>query len=186
MKRHITSRLAIVLCVLLLMVAAVGCGQKDEINNNTGAAGDPQSTPGLENQQPEQPEQQKQQIKVYYTDEEMTGLIEQTSEIVYETDSEKIEAVFKALQSGGTDGAVSLWENVKLLTAKIENGAVTLDIELPDEARFGAPGEALALEAIEKTMFQLEEVVSIDILVAGEKVDSLMGHETLEHPIVKP
>ncbi|MCQ6560319.1 GerMN domain-containing protein [Paenibacillus mendelii] len=183
MKRHITSRLAIVLCFVLLMVAAVGCGQKDEINNSTGAAGDPQTTPEPENQQPEQ---QKQQIKVYYTDEELTGLIEQTSEIVYENDTEKIEEAFKALQSSGSDGAMSLWEKVKLLSAKIENGAVTLDIELPDEARFGAPGEALALEAIQKTMFQLDEVASLDILVAGEKVDSLMGHETLDHPIVKP
>ncbi|UVI27806.1 GerMN domain-containing protein [Paenibacillus spongiae] len=185
MKRHITSRLAMILCLLLLALVAAGCGQKETADNQSGAAGQPDTTPGAENQQPE-PEQQKQQIKVYFTDEEQTGLIEQSSEIVYENEPEKIEAVFKALQSGGSNGAVSLWENVKLLSAKIESGVVTLDIDLPDEARLGAPGEALALEAIEKTYFQLEEVSSIDILINGEQTDSLMGHEGLDHPIVKP
>ncbi|GJM74873.1 hypothetical protein HMSSN036_70890 [Paenibacillus macerans] len=65
------------------------------------------------------------------------------------------------------------------------NGELALDIELPDEARLGAGGEALAIDALKKTMFQFDEVKQIEVTVGGEKVESLMGHADLEHPITR-
>jgi hypothetical protein len=39
------------------------------------------------------------------------------------------------------------------------------------------------MQAIPKTLFQFQEVKTIELLVDGKKLDSLMGHVDLPHPI---
>ncbi|MFC4101021.1 GerMN domain-containing protein [Paenibacillus xanthanilyticus] len=133
-------------------------------------------------------EEAKTPVTVYFTDEEQTGLSERTRELAFPANDSKskVEAAFQALQQDGDNGEVSLWKHAELLSVKVDGTTVTLDIHLPDEARFGAPGEALAIESLTKTLFQFDDVDAIDILIDGEKADSLMGHEMLDHPIVKP
>ena len=118
-------------------------------------------------------------------DDELISLKELKADIEYADSKEKIEEAFKALQKDGPKAEMSLWKNVKLLNVKVEGEAVTIDVHLPDEARLGAPGEELAMESIQKTMFQFDDVASLDILVDGEQVESLMGHDELDHPIKK-
>lgn len=60
-----------------------------------------------------------------------------------------------------------------------------MDVHMPDEARLGAGGEQFALDALTKTMFQFDEVKSVELLVDGAKVESLMGHVDLEHPLTR-
>ncbi|MNY78319.1 hypothetical protein D3C86_2185150 [compost metagenome] len=55
-------------------------------------------------------------------------------------------------------------------------------MKIPEDAHLGASGEDLALQALLKTSFQFDEVKTVDILVDGKSVDSLMGHVELEHP----
>ena len=83
------------------------------------------------------------------------------------------------------DGKVPLWKGVTFNRVELQDGVLTVDVTIPDAVRLGAPGEALALEAITRTAFQFEDVDALNILVDGEETDSLMGHETLEHPIHK-
>lgn len=45
--------------------------------------------------------------------------------------------------------------------------------------------EQFALEALKNTLFQFDEVKSIELLVDGEVVESLIGHAELEHPILR-
>lgn len=66
---------------------------------------------------------------------------------------------------------------------KLSDGTLTVDIHIPDDARLGAGGEAFAIEALTKTLFQFDEIKAIDVLVDGQAAESMMGHVTLEHPI---
>ncbi|CAH1195971.1 hypothetical protein PAECIP111893_00787 [Paenibacillus plantiphilus] len=202
-KRYL---LVSVMIVVVVMISACGA-TKDGNKNGVGAAGtgtteenpnatndtpntseDPNATeeqPST-NDDPKEPEMTKETIKIYYPDDELMELGEQTAHIQYENDSKKAEAAFLALKKDGSNGEVSLWKDIELLSAKVEDGgAVVLDVHVPDEARLGAPGEVLALEAIQKTMFQFDGFQSLDILVDGKQTESLMGHDTLEHPYKK-
>ncbi|MBP1999606.1 outer membrane usher protein FimD/PapC [Paenibacillus shirakamiensis] len=122
-------------------------------------------------------------IQVYYTDDQMMELKEAKREISYEDSHEKYEAAFKALQTSGDAKLFSLWEKIKLKSLKFKSGELTLDIHIPDEARLGAGGESYALDSLRKTYFQFDEIKSIELLVDGAQVDSLMGHADLDHPL---
>lgn len=200
-------------CLLLIiaLLALAGCGQKPAAmpadtgnasnaaeggaNNGQGPAADSSQGAGGEGagqtdaSGPQQTsEQVKLTVKVYFTDNDLIELkpAEREIEVPKGQEDLKYEEAFKALQSADP-GLISLWEKVKLNSAAFSeaNGELALDIELPDEARLGAGGEALAIDALKKTMFQFDEVKQIEVTVGGEKVESLMGHADLEHPITR-
>lgn len=78
---------------------------------------------------------------------------------------------------------VPLADALGFKSAILKDKKLTLDITVSGEGRLGAPGEAMLLQAIQKTLFQFPEVDSIDILVDGKPVESLMGHMDLPHPM---
>ncbi|WP_138492904.1 GerMN domain-containing protein [Paenibacillus pinistramenti] len=133
-------------------------------------------------------EQITETIKLYYADQDFVDLKETTRQIQFE-DSEdsagKYKAAFEALQDSTDSGLVSLWAKVQLLSVKFADGEVTIDIHLPDEARLGSDGELMALESLQKTMFQFNEVTSIELLVDGQQLETLMGHADLLHPMTR-
>jgi len=131
------------------------------------------------------PEAKTESIKAYYTDPDMMELVEGTTEISYKEDQEKYEAAYQALQKSGNAEMIPLWEKIGLKSLKFENGALTLDVTVPDEANLGAGGESFAVDAIKKTFFQFDEVQSLQILVDGQQTESLMGHVDLENPMTR-
>lgn len=155
----------------------------NEAGTGTDAADE---SPANQEAEPPTPEVKKEQISLYYTDDEMLDLHEQKAEIEYSDNKQKLEAAFAAMKKDSDKGEPSLWKHAELLSVKQDGTAITLDLHLPDDARLGAPGEMLALDSLEKTYFQFKDVTSIDLLVDGEAVDSLMGHMDLDHPITKP
>ena len=114
----------------------------------------------------------------------MMELVEGTAEITYKEDQEKYEAAYQALQKSDKGDMVPLWEKIGLNSLKFENGALTLDVTVPDEANLGAGGESFAIDAI-KNLFQFDEVKSLQILVDGQQTESLMGHVDLENPMTR-
>ncbi|MNH79781.1 Sporulation and spore germination [compost metagenome] len=124
-------------------------------------------------------------IDAYYTDDQMLELKKVQKEIKYESDQDKYEAALKSLQSSGDSKLFALWEKVNFKSVSLKDGMLTVDIHLPDEARLGAGGESLALDALKKTSFQFDEVKSLELLVDGQQVDTLMGHVELEHPMTR-
>jgi hypothetical protein len=186
-----------------VMLIGAGCGQKP------GAA--PDNTPGQVTPAPDDqtgqsnngtsngsggsstgsgsevttPEAKTESIKAYYTDPDMMELVEGTAEISYKEEQEKYEAAYQALQKSGNAEMIPLWEEIELKSLKFENGALTLDVTVPDEANLGAGGESFAVDAIKKTFFQFDEVQSLQILVDGQQTESLMGHVDLENPMTR-
>ncbi|WP_339166278.1 GerMN domain-containing protein [Paenibacillus sp. FSL R5-0341] len=129
---------------------------------------------------------QKKTITVFYTDEEELELHKATAEISYASDDAKYKAAFESLQQSKDAKLVPLWaKEIELKSVQFKDGALTLDIHLPDTARLGAGGESYALDALKQTFFQFDEVKSLDLLVDGQQSESLMGHVDLEHPMTR-
>lgn len=137
------------------------------------------------NQTNSKEEVQKREINVFFANADWTDLIERQIEISYKTDNEKIEQALDALQKDENSVETSLWKQAQFNKVTVQDEVIMLDIHLPNSARLGSTGEDMALQAIQKTVFQFDEIKSLDILVDGNVVDSLMGHVELDHPIMK-
>lgn len=131
------------------------------------------------------PEKQSQSIEVYYTDLQVMDLVSAKATISFTNDVEKYTEAFKALQSSENTDLVPLWGKIELKSLEFKDGQILMDIHKPIEAQLGAGGEAYAIGALAKTYFQFDEVKSIELLVDGEKVESLMGHVDLPHPMTR-
>ncbi|GAB6990235.1 GerMN domain-containing protein [Paenibacillus pini] len=196
----------------MVVVVGTGCGQKpdtsaepapteqgstsntpDDSTNTANAAGSEQpsntvnttnngtTTTTVETSTTEK----KQKIDVYYTDPQELELKKSQQEIKFSDDIHKYKEAYKALQNSLDKELIPLWSKIELKSLDIKNGALTMDIHMPDEARLGSGGEQYALDALSNTMFQFDEVKSLELLVDGKKVESLMGHVDLEHPMVR-
>lgn len=197
---------------IMLIAALAGCGQKPEAapnepsatstapadnsantasqDGNAGGTQGAQGADGAASSDPAEsaPSEQTETIKVYYADQDFIDLTEAAREIHYsaaQDSTDKYKAAFEALQDPGDTGLFPLWGKMQLLSVKFSGGEVTLDVHMPDEARLGSDGELMALDSLQKTFFQFDEVNSIELLVDGQKLDSLMGHADLLHPMTR-
>ncbi|MDR0270681.1 GerMN domain-containing protein [Paenibacillus sp.] len=143
------------------------------------------SASGTSSQTKQDPTAKKEIIDVYYTDPQELELKKSQKEISYENETGKYTGAFKALQSSGKSELIPLWGGIELKKLEFKNGEITLDIHMPDEVRLGAGGEQFALDALTQTMFQFDQVKLVELLVDGAKVESLMGHVDLEHPLTR-
>lgn len=129
---------------------------------------------------------EKKSIVVFYTDPEELELHKASAEITFASEDEKYKEAFASLQQSKDDKFVPLWsKDIELKSVQFKDGALTLDIHMPDTARLGAGGEVFALDALKQTFFQFDEVKSLDLLVDGKSSESLMGHVDLEHPMTR-
>ncbi|MBW4085608.1 GerMN domain-containing protein [Paenibacillus sp. S150] len=200
--------------VLLLVIAgcgdkpaaapAEGAGQGSTVANGAGGAygsnaggedaaatataqptTEPATASPAATEQPAAPDKQTQNISVYFTDPQQMELVPAKASISFADEAEKYSEAYKALQSSGNADQIPLWAKIELISLEFAGGQITMDIHKPDEAQLGAGGEAFAINALAKTLFQFEEVKSIEVLVDGEQVESLMGHVDLEHPMTR-
>ena len=128
----------------------------------------------------------EQEVIIYGTDVDQLEVVERAELLQYTSDEDLLKAAIHSMKQGDGDQIKSLWESIEFLSIELADGLATLDIHIPDDARMGAPGELLALQTLQSTLFQFEFIHSIQLLVDGEQVESIMGHVELEHPIVKP
>lgn len=131
-------------------------------------------------------ERKEQTVDVYVSDDQLTTLKSYKKKIQFANDDEKYKAAVKTLQSPVHDKDIPLWKGIEFKSLKMDKGTLNIDIHISANVHLGAGGERLALAALEKMLFQFKEVKAIDIRVDGKRVESLMGHVTLEHPIKRP
>lgn len=176
--------------LLTVIMLATACGQKQQAgspnnsNVTTPSAAEPQSDSQSQDHT-QGKDQTTETIDVFFTDDQITDLIKEPTDITYSNSSEKYLASLKALQTTNNDKLMSLWEKITFKTAEFKEGIVTVDIHIPSEARLGSGGEALAIDALKSTLFQFSEVEGIELLVDGNKAESLMGHVELEYPMTR-
>ncbi|RKN72401.1 GerMN domain-containing protein [Paenibacillus ginsengarvi] len=122
-------------------------------------------------------------LKTYYADDNLDKLIERQTSVTVQNDSDKYAAALNALKTPPETALSSLSKGITYRSVKFDKGNVTIDLTIADTGRLGAPGEDLLLQSIRKVLFQFSEVQSIEVLVDGKKIESLMGHVSLPHPI---
>lgn len=172
------------LAFIVLACTLAGCGAQDKPQEQPGSAVEEPASTAAPSPEPTAVVNERE-ATIYLTDAELLETVERTVKLTYESESDLIKAAIAALQKDDGENALSLWKPIEIKSAELAEGQVTVDIHIPDEARLGAPGELLAIETLQKTLFQFEFVQAIDILIDGEAAESLMGHVDLEHPIKK-
>jgi spore germination protein GerM len=170
-----------------------GCGDKPTNNGTKSqgsapAASSSQTIPPPAAVQPQAPAEKapiQHSIKAYYGDDQATKLVEKEVSINYKEEKDKyMTALWTLKKAPANSGKLApLAESLGFKTAVLKDKKLTVDLTISKEGRLGAPGEQLLLQAIQKTIFQFPEVDSIDILVDGKAVESLMGHMDLPHPM---
>jgi hypothetical protein len=178
------KKLIPMLFILACFLALVGCGKAKQ--TVTAVSNPPEATATVLPTPTETPAGAKPtQLNLYYGNEAGDALI--TKEVTLEQSSASspyLEAL-NALIKSPDDKSVALFAGFTFQSAELKESTLTIDLTLPEEPQLGAPGEELLLESLKKTMFQFEEVQTIEVLVKGQKVESLLGHVDLPHPIVK-
>ncbi|WP_438490991.1 GerMN domain-containing protein [Paenibacillus sp. IHBB 3054] len=153
---------------------------------NTPATAEPVSTDApVATDKPVEVDKQSQSISTYYTDSQQMELVKAAAKINFANDTEKYTEAFKTLQNSDKADMIPLWSGIELKSLKFTDGQILMDIHKPAEAQLGAGGESMAISALAQLFFQFEEVKSVELLVDGEQVESLMGHVDLVHPITR-
>lgn len=168
---------------LTLIALLSGCGQAKTPAQGSGEQVQPPVTQPTPTPVPTVPENKQMKVKVYYGDENAEKLVEQEASITYKEDGDKYAAALKALTTSPDSKQLALLKGFTFNSVTLKNGMLTVDVSMAPESRLGSGGEDLLLQAMKKTVFQFSEIQSLDILLDGKAVDSLMGHMDLPHPI---
>ncbi|MFC9776150.1 GerMN domain-containing protein [Paenibacillus chitinolyticus] len=177
----------------LVLAVASGCGQKQQplASNNGGSTPEPvqtvspspEPTISVKPSPSPTPEAKQTEIKAYYSDPDLTKLVEKNVKISYKTEGDKYKSALEALKKSDDTQAVPLFKDVTFQSVKFEKDELKLDLKLGEGAQLGSGGEQFFLDALKKTVFQFPEVKAIYITKDGGQVESLMGHMDLPYPI---
>lgn len=174
--------LFIIICTLCAF--SVGCDNRP--SSNTAQGSNLKTNEEADENKEAEKQIDSQKIEVYYADVQVSTLEKDVQSITFTNATNKYSETYTALQKSDQENLIPLWGNIDLLSVAFNEGKLTLDIHIPDEARLGSGGEVLAMEALTKTFFQFSEINSIELLVDGKETDSLMGHTELDNPILRP
>jgi spore germination protein GerM len=181
MNKKLISMLCIVGCIVVIS----GCGKMKQ-TAVVAASATPEVTQSATPAPSETPEAVKSvPLKLYFGNAEGDSLVSKAVTLEPAKDKTIYLEALNELTKSTDDQNVALFAGFTFLSAEINNGTLTINLKLPEESQLGAPGEELLLDSLKKTMFQFAEINAIEVLVNGEKVESLLGHMDLPHPITK-
>jgi ABC-type glycerol-3-phosphate transport system substrate-binding protein len=180
MQKRIKTMLLILGCFLLLM----GCGKVKQ--TNTAAEGSSNPDVSVSPVPTIAPEVGKPiTIILYYGNENGDELVPKEVTLEPSTNTSQYLETLNALTKSSDEKAIALFDGFTFHSADLKDSTLNIDLTLPTESKLGAPGEDLLLQSLKKTLFQFKELSAIEVLVDGKKVESLLGHVELPHPILK-
>lgn len=183
MRQSLAASTVLLCCLCLL----AGCARK----SGEGPTPPPGSEPSPEQGKGAGPGSMSGgETAVYLIDPENGCLALVKTEINADGREGRIRGIVKALVSAEetAERIRPLPDGATLANVSVEAGTATLDFE----EDFAAPGfwagsslEQLRVLALVNSVTELKDVQRVQLLVAGEKVDSLGGHIGLEEPLVR-
>ncbi|MEX2460346.1 MAG: GerMN domain-containing protein [Paenibacillaceae bacterium] len=178
------KKLITVLCIVGCVIVLGGCGKGKQSITAANATPDVTiSTTSVSTSMLETPK--LMQMNLFYGNVEGDALVEKTVALKPDSVEPPYLEALNGLTKSPDDQCVALFAGFTFQSVVLKGNALTIDLSLPKESLLGAPGEVLLLEALQKTMFQFTEIQSIEVLVNGQKVESLLGHMDLPHPIAR-
>jgi germination protein M len=183
------------LVFLVVMVAALlavgGCNLTSKLQSLQGEApAQPEGLPDLTAESVETllPPPEKTEVTVYFKDNEGRFLVPSTAEI------DKVPGIAKAtldvLIAGppqGVDKVASIPVGMQALGVNIKSdGTCVVDLTGPAAgSELSAKEEALVVYAIVNTLTEFENVERVQILVDGQKKQTLAGHIPIDEPLLR-
>lgn len=183
--------LALVLIVIFISASVTGCGSGSKSNANLPYLGEksgnaieaPKSTPA----QPEPAKQsgEKATIALYFGDKD--GYLAVEMRTITKTPGIAQAAIKELIRgpSPGTGLYATMPSGSTLNSIKIEGGVATVDLsrELTTGHKGGSSGEMATVYSIVNTLTQFPSVQKVQILIDGQKIESLSGHLDLTRPL---
>ncbi len=127
-------------------------------------------------------------IKVYYPDDNATGLVA-VEKNIKAAQQEKYQAAVEALMAG-TDkkGLVNVFpKKAQLLKVSINGTTAQVDFNKSLEKDFagGSTGEEMLVGSVVNTLTEFPEIKKVQILIEGKEVETLSGHMDLSQPLTR-
>lgn len=124
-------------------------------------------------------------IKVYYPDENATGLVA-VEKSIKDTDN-KYQAAVEALMAGTEKkGLANVFpKKAKLLQVTVSGKVAKVDFSRELQKNFvgGSTGEEMLVGSVVNTLTEFPEIQKVQILVDGQEVETLSGHMDLSRPL---
>lgn len=189
MKKYV--RYAMLGLAIFALALLAGCGSetagKGTADGSSSSAIQAESAPAAtSSSQGAEKKPQKLTIKVYYPDEQGMKLIADKRTVTLDG-QEKYTAAMESLLEGtkekGQTNIIS--KQAKLRSVKVENGTATVDFtgDLVKDFVGGSTGETMLVGSVVDTLTEFPEVKKVQILIDGQKVESLSGHMDLSQPM---
>lgn len=180
------SILVLALTLLCAMVLA-GCDEQKqgEAGSKTMVSSSSGSSSSSSSSSQSGSKAQLVNIKVYYPDENATGLVA-VEKSIKDTDN-KYQAAVEALMAG-TDkkGLANVFpKKAKLLQVTVSGKVAKVDFSRELQKNFvgGSTGEEMLVGSVVNTLTEFPEIQKVQILVDGQEVETLSGHMDLSQPL---
>lgn len=178
MKRSVQRILSAALLLAALLMAA-GCDTDVPEDGKT-----PKKKPPVQTEQSKAAQPQETQMKVYFANEDGTKLVAKTQP--KQTGDKYVAAVNALIAGTDAQDAVSMIpKGTKLRAVTVKNGVAYVDFSKDLVKRFGggSAGEIMLVGSIVNTLTEFPEVKAVQILVEGEKVETIAGHMDTSEPL---
>lgn len=166
-------RLFFPLAVMIFLLLA-GCTQEnagDKNNNNKPPASKPV----------------QKEITLYFSDSEATGLIGEKRMVEVKDSAQLPEIIVKELIAGPKDNSLqpTFPAETRLLSVTVEDKTASVDFsqDLIDKHWGGSTGETLTIMSLVNSLTELSDIEQVQIMIEGEKVETLKGHWDISEPI---
>lgn len=167
MRRQITF----MLMICLLGWSLAGCGYL-----NRGGSNQDQET-------------SQQEVVLYFADDQAMYLQAEKRTITVDADSSSLplKEIINELIKGPQDQSLSatIPAETKLLSAEVKDSVAYIDFseEIRTKHWGGSAGETMTIMSLVNTLTEYEAIQGVQILIKGEKQDSLAGHWSIDKPI---
>lgn len=176
-KMWFKSFILLPLLLLLLLVMVAGCAPQDP------APPEPEPEP---EEQVEEPQTEWEAVTLYYADEQSDRLVEENRSLALEGREPAVTVLEELIEGPDLPAhGRTIPADVKVLGVQIKDGIAIADFseELRSSHWGGSTGEIITVYSIVNTLAELPGVEQVQILIEGEKVDTLVGHLELMEPL---
>lgn len=187
----------LILFILALALSLAGCnsntGGKQVDSNSLNTNSDGQNTkPASFNYHQSSEGSSGQKVKLYFSDDQAMYLVPE-ERIIVPSDSNKeafLKKVVEELIKGPTQNSLALTipKETKVHSVKLaSDGTATVDFsqEIKTKNFGGSTGESFAVYSLVDTLTDFPDIIRVQILIDGQKVDTLTGHLDTSQPFVR-
>ena len=182
-----------VLLVVMVLTLAVmsGCSPKNEKGADNGSAAAVTAGNNAKAGSPESSSAAKKEntsltVKVYYPDDQGMKLIA-VKRTIRTDKNDKYTAAMESLMEGTTEKGQTaiIPKQAKLKSVKVKGDTAYVDFTQALVKNFvgGSTGEEMLVGSVVDTLTEFPEIKKVQILVEGNKVESLSGHLDLTTPL---